>query len=72
MAYADLTSTFIYKGLLTWQQQDQLAENDAVMLQRSGGTMTGAIVLSGNPTLALHASPKQYVDVKAQLVQGQI
>lgn len=31
-------------------------------LQRSGGTMTGALTLSGNPTSNLHAATKQYVD----------
>ena len=31
-------------------------------LPKSGGTMIGAIVLPGNPTLALQAAPKQYVD----------
>ena len=29
---------------------------------KSGDTMTGALVLSGDPTLALHAATKQYVD----------
>lgn len=27
-----------------------------------GGTMTGPLILSGDPTLDLHAAPKQYVD----------
>lgn len=31
-------------------------------LQLSGGTMTGALTLSGDPTDNLHASTKQYVD----------
>lgn len=31
-------------------------------LARSGGTMTGYITLNGDPTSALHASTKQYVD----------
>lgn len=31
-------------------------------LQRSGGTMTGKITLDGDPSSALHASTKQYVD----------
>lgn len=31
-------------------------------LQRSGGTMTGALTLSGDPTSNLHAATKQYVD----------
>lgn len=31
-------------------------------LPKSGGTMTGALTLSGNPTSNLHAATKQYVD----------
>lgn len=31
-------------------------------LPLAGGTMTGAIVLPGNPSVALQAAPKQYVD----------
>jgi phage-related tail fiber protein len=31
-------------------------------LNLSGGTMTGALTLSADPTLALHAATKQYVD----------
>lgn len=34
-------------------------------LPRAGGTMTGAIVLAGDPTLALQAASKQYVDARA-------
>lgn len=34
-------------------------------LQRTGGTMTGAIVLAADPTAALGAATKQYVDSKA-------
>jgi hypothetical protein len=37
----------------------------AARLQLSGGTMTGPITLSGDPTANLHAAPKQYVDTKA-------
>jgi hypothetical protein len=32
------------------------------MLPLAGGTMTGAITLSGAPTANLHAATKQYVD----------
>jgi len=43
-------------------------------LPTAGGTMTGPITLSGNPTAPLQAAPKQYVDVsaaaKADLVNG--
>lgn len=31
---------------------------------KAGDTMTGALVLSGDPTLALHAATKQYVDAE--------
>src|SRR5690606_9943997 len=31
-------------------------------LQRDGGTMTGPIILPSDPTAALHAATKQYVD----------
>lgn len=31
-------------------------------LDKTGDTMTGALVLSGDPTLALHPTTKQYVD----------
>ncbi len=36
--------------------------NDARFVQLSGSTMTGPLVLSGDPTLALHPATKQYVD----------
>jgi len=43
-------------------------------LATAGGSMTGPLNLSGNPTSPLQASPKQYVDssmaVKADLVTG--
>ena len=35
---------------------------DSAKLPLSGGTMTGALVLSGAPTADLHASTKKYVD----------
>ena len=35
---------------------------DGTKLSKAGGTMTGAIVLAGNPAAALEAAPKQYVD----------
>jgi hypothetical protein len=43
-------------------------------LPTAGGTMTGTLTLSANPTAPLQASPKQYVDLsaagKADLVSG--
>jgi hypothetical protein len=35
---------------------------DATKLALAGGTMTGDLTLSGDPTVALHAATKQYVD----------
>ena len=34
----------------------------ALALLRSGGTMTGALTLAGDPTANLHAATKQYID----------
>jgi hypothetical protein len=36
---------------------------DALMLPKAGGTMTGAIMLPGNPSADLEAAPKQYADL---------
>ena len=44
---------------------------DANALPKSGGTMTGALILSGNPTSNMGAATKQYVDMqKAQIVSS--
>lgn len=40
----------------TWAQVTQL------LLEKSGGTMTGDLILNGDPTDALQAVTKQYVD----------
>lgn len=67
MAYLDLTTEFDYKDLVTAANLDALAENDAVMLQRSGGTMTGTLTLAADPANPLEASTKQYVDLMTLL-----
>lgn len=36
--------------------------SDPTKVNKSGDTMTGKLTLDGNPTSALHAVPKQYVD----------
>ena len=36
--------------------------HDPTALPKSGGTMTGALILSGNPTSNMGAATKQYVD----------
>lgn len=45
-------------------------------LPTAGGTMTGPLTLSGNPTAPLQAAPKQYVDLsvatKADLINGTV
>lgn len=38
---------------------------DALKLNLTGGTLTGALTLPGNPSSALQAAPKQYVDTVA-------
>ena len=44
---------------------------DANALPKSGGTMTGALILRGNPTTANEAATKQYVDMqKAQILSS--
>ena len=67
MAYTDMTTFASYKSLVKASDLDALGENDAVMLQRSGGTMTGALVLAADPTDALGAATKQYVDLMTLL-----
>jgi hypothetical protein len=39
-------------------------------LLKSGGTMTGPLVLPGNPSAALEAAPRQYVDAMALAYNG--
>lgn len=36
--------------------------SDATKVAKAGDSMTGYLTLNGNPTAALHAAPKQYVD----------
>jgi hypothetical protein len=42
--------------------QAAIAELDSEKLALAGGTMTGALTLSGSPSAALHAATKGYVD----------
>ena len=47
------------------QKQINNLETDlSAKLAKAGGTMTGALTLSGDPTNALHSATKQYVDGK--------
>jgi hypothetical protein len=55
---------------------DQSVTNlgSGIFLPTAGGTMSGPITLPGNPSAALQAAPKQYVDLgltsKADLISG--
>ena len=42
--------------------QAALTELDSEKLAKAGGTMTGPLTLNSNPTVALHAATKSYVD----------
>jgi len=56
-------------GVLSNTVQNAIVELGNGKLSKSGGIMTGALTLSGNPTAAGHATSKQYVD---SLVNGLI
>jgi len=45
-----------------------LTTETSAFVLKAGDTMTGALILSGNPSVALQAAPKQYVDTFAPLV----
>ena len=55
-----------YGNIGTTDVQAAIQELDDEKLSLNGGTMTGNLTLAGNPTGALHAAPKQYVDSVAQ------
>lgn len=44
----------------------------AGVLQTSGGTMTGSLVLAGNPSAALEAAPKQYIDASVTTINSNL
>ena len=48
--------------------RDQLETADTTKVAKAGDTMTGPLTLPGNPTNALHAATKGYVDAKRQAV----
>jgi hypothetical protein len=47
-----------------------LVDTISLRLATTGGTMTGFVNLHANPTLALHATTKQYVDLRLPLAGG--
>ena len=52
-------------GVMSW---GTVTTDLSGVLALTGGTMTGALTLSGAPTASLHAASKQYVDDNAVLV----
>lgn len=59
LAAAQTANTAASKAQTT---ADTAKSTAAAALPKSGGTMTGALTLSGAPTANLHAASKQYVD----------
>jgi hypothetical protein len=45
-----------------WAREDHVHPTDTTRLALTGGTMTGALILNADPTVALGAATKQYVD----------
>ena len=48
-----------------------ISVRDDTKLSLIGGSLTGALFLAANPTLPLHASPKQYVDQRDNTILSQ-
>lgn len=46
--------------------------SEVARVAKAGDTMTGPLVLPGNPTLALQAAPKQYVDAQVSVVAASV
>lgn len=60
-----------YKSGFTGTQIDEGIEKAYLALLRSGGTMTGPLVLQSTmPTAQYHAAPKKYVDDLVSAVEG--
>lgn len=60
--YVDASISSSLASYYTVSQTYSRSEMDTRYVQRSGATMTGALTLPGNPTNALHAATKSYVD----------
>ena len=62
-AYVDSADATLTTAVSTAQSTANSAQTTAnAALPKAGGTMTGAITLSGAPTVNLHAATKAYVD----------
>ncbi|KVL49954.1 shufflon system plasmid conjugative transfer pilus tip adhesin PilV [Burkholderia territorii] len=56
-----------YNRTIAYQDSiDALSAAIGTRVSKSGDSMTGPLTLSGDPSQALHATPKRYVDAQAQ------
>lgn len=74
---ADLQTLYVVQEWVDYATRSNEVSQQAIALAvaalpKAGGTMTGPIVLSGNPTQPLQAVPKQYVDAVDTLLQSDI
>lgn len=62
----------IYNANTKWDLVGDTSSSSAISgkLDKSGGTMTGTLVLAADPTSALHAATKQYVDTMVPKAGG--
>lgn len=67
MKWSNASAVTVGAATKATQDSDGNAINTTYM-KKSGGTFTGAVTLSGDPTANLHAATKQYVDT--QLANG--
>jgi hypothetical protein len=56
------TTAFVTTAASVKADKTYVDTQDALKVAKAGDTMTGLLTLSGNPTVALHAVPKQYAD----------
>lgn len=59
----ELASGTVSTDAVNKSQLDAVSTVADAALPKAGGTVTGKITLDGNPSSALHAAPKQYVDL---------
>jgi microcystin-dependent protein len=58
------TVSYVTSAIAPFATTTYVDTQDAKAVPKAGGTMTGALTLSGPPTVDLHASTKAYVDSK--------
>lgn len=57
---------------MAFARGDHRHPSDTAKLDKSGGTMTGSLTLSGEPTANLHAATKKYVDDSIPDITGKL